>query len=106
MTRPGALGITDILSPECDATVAERFWSRIERGATVAACDIWLGASSPDSAVFRCFGGALPVRRIAFVLRFGAIPAGHMVKVTCGQRRCVKHLALLVVRHKPKRRST
>lgn len=83
-------------------TMEEKFWTKVDRSGD---CWIWRGGASGGRPVFAQIGPAGGGRQTIFAHRFayeiehGPLPEGMMVRRTCTEGRCVRHLEAV-----PKRR--
>lgn len=80
----------------------ERFWEKVIKGEGRNACWIWHAGSRHGTTptfilrtdtVGRMIG--VKITRVAWALAHGRIEGSQIVEQTCGDKRCVRHLALL-----------
>lgn len=75
--------------------VQERFWSKVD---TEGECWLWRATvrSSDGIGVFGLDKKILYAHRVAYVIAFGALPAGFEVRRSCMNQLCVRpsHLVL------------
>lgn len=78
--------------PKDDRPEAERFWSRVSRGA-VDACWLWTGSIDPGGYgrhyLFGFRAGHVKAHRFAYELEVGPIPDGLTIDHLCRNRVCV-----------------
>lgn len=78
-----------LLPPRVRATMAERFWVRVDR-AEGAACWHWLRAVTRDGYGYFHYGRARLAHRVAYELTHGPIPEGMQVCHQCDNPGCVR----------------
>jgi hypothetical protein len=76
-------------------TIVKRFWAQVaepnERG-----CRLWTGAlrGKTGYGCMKVNKKVYDTHRLGFVIRFGTVSAGRVVRHSCDIRRCVEHLLI------------
>ena len=82
--------------------VAHRFWTKVRFGPD---CWIWLGAiqkGDMEYGLFKVKGRNIHAHRVSFILSWGPIPKGMLVRHTCDTPLCVKPDHLIAGTHQQK----
>lgn len=83
----------------------DQFCSRIlSLCVEVGECLEFRGAPSKEGGLYASYRGKkYLVRRILWQAKYGEIPAGRLVGVSCGNKRCVCHLQMMTTSQRNKR---
>lgn len=80
--------------------LAERFWGRVRKGGpapqsdpSLGGCWIWTGHKSRSGYGYTSIGTKnIGAHVVGYMLSYGAVPDGHVIRHTCDVKLCVRHV--------------